>query len=78
MPIAGVSGVQMTDLKTKCELVKKSIEKNNWLSDIDRVEFLAAGEYNENFMVVSGSGTYVFRINHGSQLNLEYPCPGHT
>jgi aminoglycoside phosphotransferase (APT) family kinase protein len=35
------------------------------------VNFLAAGEYNENFLVRSAGDRYVFRINHGSQLELE-------
>lgn len=34
------------------------------------VSFLAAGEYNENYLVRAASGDYVFRINHGSQLGL--------
>ncbi|MBN2443934.1 MAG: aminoglycoside phosphotransferase family protein [Spirochaetales bacterium] len=51
--------------------MKKSIKKNKWLINIDRVEFLAAGEYNENYIVFSGTSKYVFRINHGSQLALK-------
>lgn len=36
------------------------------------VEFLAAGEYNENFLVrYSENRSAVFRINYGSQLGLE-------
>ncbi len=35
------------------------------------VSFLAAGEYNENYLVQAPDGKYVFRINHGSQLGLE-------
>ncbi|UCF99181.1 MAG: aminoglycoside phosphotransferase family protein [Spirochaetaceae bacterium] len=38
---------------------------------VERVEFLAAGEYNENYLVYTRSGRYVFRINHGSQLDLD-------
>lgn len=34
------------------------------------VEFLAAGEYNENYVVHTESGSYVFRVNHGTQLGL--------
>lgn len=34
------------------------------------VEFLAAGEYNENYLVAADGSRYVFRINHGSQLGL--------
>ena len=35
-----------------------------------RVSFLAAGEYNENYLVDSDIGKFVFRVNHGSQLGL--------
>ena len=36
------------------------------------VRFLAAGEYNENYLVTNGNGhAFVFRINHGSQLGLD-------
>lgn len=35
------------------------------------VTFLAAGEYNENYLVKSSQGSFVFRINHGSQLDLD-------
>ncbi len=35
------------------------------------VKFLAQGEYNMNFIVENDSNKYVFRINKGSQLNLE-------
>lgn len=36
-----------------------------------RVSFLAAGEYNENYLVETPDRKFVFRINHGSQLGLE-------
>ena len=36
-----------------------------------RVAFLAAGEYNENYLVETESERLVFRINHGSQLSLD-------
>jgi hypothetical protein len=42
---------------------------NGWLDQVDKVSFLAAGEYNENHLVVSGGIKYLFRINHGSQIN---------
>lgn len=35
------------------------------------VRFLAQGEYNANYLVVSPKGKYVFRMNMGSQLNLD-------
>lgn len=43
--------------------------ENGWLDRVDEVSFLAAGEYNENHLVVSGWSKYLFRINHGSQIN---------
>jgi aminoglycoside phosphotransferase (APT) family kinase protein len=33
--------------------------------------FLAAGEYNENYLIDAGGRRWVFRINHGSQLGLD-------
>jgi predicted Ser/Thr protein kinase len=47
------------------------LESGRGVDGVQRVEFLAAGEYNENYLVYARSGKYVFRINHGSQLNLE-------
>lgn len=44
-----------------------------WVADLaspDQVSFLAAGEYNENFLIDTPSGRCVFRVNHGSQLGL--------
>lgn len=35
------------------------------------IEFLAQGEYNQNFLISAGQKKYVFRLNYGSQLNLE-------
>ena len=35
-----------------------------------QVNFLAAGEYNENYVVQCAAGPMVARINHGSQLGL--------
>lgn len=35
-----------------------------------RAAFLARGEYNENYLIRTPEGKYVFRINHGSQLGL--------
>ena len=42
-----------------------------WLERVESVEFLAAGEYNENYLVHTGGDAFVFRINRGSQLDLE-------
>lgn len=35
------------------------------------VEFLAAGEYNENYLVKTPQADYVLRLNHGGQLGLD-------
>ena len=45
------------------------IMEKKWLERVDGISFLAAGEYNENYVVNSGRKKYVFRINHGTQLN---------
>lgn len=42
----------------------------NFTGDLD-VKFLAQGEYNKNYLVKDASGKFVFRINMGSQLNLD-------
>lgn len=52
------------------ESIKVFIERKGWLSAIQAVDFLAAGEYNVNYRIVDKSGIYVFRINQGSQLGL--------
>jgi aminoglycoside phosphotransferase (APT) family kinase protein len=51
--------------------IRNYLESGRRVDGVQRVEFLAAGEYNENYLVHARSGKYVFRINHGSQLNLE-------
>jgi predicted Ser/Thr protein kinase len=51
--------------------IRKYLETDERIGGVNRVEFLAAGEYNENYLIQSRSGQYVFRINHGSQLGLE-------
>ncbi|MGM9892360.1 phosphotransferase family protein [Limosilactobacillus sp.] len=35
------------------------------------VRFLAQGEYNQNFLIGTGSHQYVFRLNYGSQINAK-------
>ena len=45
--------------------------ESKWISNLDSIEFLASGEYNENFTVIADGHRYVFRINHGSQLGIE-------
>ena len=53
--------------------IKEIILDRGWLETVEKVSFLAAGEYNENYGVVSKDHQYVFRINHGSQLNQINP-----
>lgn len=60
----------------KDELIKKIkayITTNNVL-DFDEqtdVKFLAQGEYNLNFVLTTKANKYVFRVNMGSQLEIE-------
>jgi len=51
--------------------IREYLETGDRVEGVESVEFLAAGEYNENYLVHSRSGQYVFRINHGSQLGLD-------
>jgi len=53
------------------EKIRQYLEAGGRVDGVERVEFLAAGEYNENYLVHGRSGKYVFRINHGSQLGLD-------
>ncbi len=69
----------------RLENVRAFLEESGWLTDLMgpnsgtgdgtgdgyAVEFLAAGEYNENWRVDCGGASVVLRINHGSQLGLE-------
>jgi len=56
---------------TRSEEVRAFLERRGWVEGLGSVEFLAAGEYNENFLVSGAAGQYVLRINHGSQLGLD-------
>lgn len=52
--------------------IRSFLESSEWVPPPIDVAFLAAGEYNENFLVTDGLGQKaVFRINHGSQLGLD-------
>jgi len=53
------------------ERIKAYLNENKWLTGIADISHLASGEYNENYLVKSSSGNYVFRINHGSQLFID-------
>lgn len=46
------------------------LHSREWLRGILSCKFLAAGEYNENYIVSTTDNDYVFRINHGTQLGL--------
>ncbi|MGD8388715.1 MAG: aminoglycoside phosphotransferase family protein [Desulfobacteraceae bacterium] len=52
------------------EKITRFLKARNWVDDVEAVSFLAAGEYNENYLVTSGKSRFVLRINHGSQLGL--------
>jgi len=52
-------------------LNKNQIKEILGLFDNVQVSFLAQGEYNINFLVEDGSTRYVFRVNTGSQLQLD-------
>ncbi len=50
--------------------IKGFLTASNWMPKACSVSFLAAGEYNANYLIQSESGRFVLRINHGSQLGL--------
>ncbi|MFI3272508.1 MAG: aminoglycoside phosphotransferase family protein [Pseudomonadota bacterium] len=56
----------------RVEDVRAFLENAGWFTDVapSAVEFLAAGEYNENWRVRAHGRDEVVRINHGSQLGL--------
>ncbi len=56
---------------SKTEQIHHYLVRRGWIDEPGSIEFLAAGEYNENYLVHAADGDYVFRINHGSQLGLE-------
>jgi thiamine kinase-like enzyme len=51
--------------------IKNYLAGKKWLTTVDSISFLAAGEYNENYLVRGDKGRFVLRINHGSQLGLK-------
>lgn len=55
----------------KSEQILRFLQKSSWLSGDLSCEFLAAGEYNENYVVSATTDRYVFRINHDTQLELD-------
>ncbi|WP_300456795.1 aminoglycoside phosphotransferase family protein [Desulfobacula sp.] len=54
----------------KLEKITDFLITSGWVKGPFSVSFLAAGEYNANYLVKSGTGSTVLRINHGSQLGL--------
>lgn len=54
----------------KLEQIKTFLTAAGWIEKLISVSFLAAGEYNANYLVKCKTGRYVFRINYGSQLGL--------
>ncbi len=61
----------MSDAEERRKQVGDFLHAQRWIDGDFDVAFLAAGEYNENYLVESADGRTVFRINHGSQLDLE-------
>jgi hypothetical protein len=53
------------------ELIRSFLLDQGWVRQEPAVSFLAAGEYNQNFLVRCGRERLVFRVNRGSQLGLE-------
>lgn len=47
------------------------VKRRGWLSEPLGCTFLAAGEYNENYLLQGRGGAWVCRINHGTQLGLK-------
>lgn len=58
-------------MRDKTSQVLDFLHGNSWLDGTISCTFLAAGEYNENYLVTNEQGRFVFRINHGTQLALE-------
>lgn len=54
----------------KLARIERFLLSRGWIAAPFTVSFLAAGEYNANYLVESGAGRSVLRINHGSQLGL--------
>ena len=51
--------------------IREHLAATEWLDSVpEDISFLAAGEYNENWLVHAGGRQYVYRINHDSQLGL--------
>jgi aminoglycoside phosphotransferase (APT) family kinase protein len=62
-------GGKMVDAEN-LKRIKTFLVDAGWMAPPLSVAFLAAGEYNANFLITAGRNRYVLRINHGSQLGL--------
>lgn len=51
-------------------LIKQFLLERGWVQGNPEISFLAAGEYNQNYLVRVDDTRLVLRINHGSQLGL--------
>jgi len=54
----------------KLKQIKTFLANTGWIEHAFSVAFLAAGEYNANYLVTGEKNRYVLRINQGSQLGL--------
>lgn len=61
----------MSPSADRSRTVAEYLRRTRWVARPLSVEFLAAGEYNENYTVETDGDPLVFRINHGSQLELD-------
>ncbi len=52
------------------EHIRAFLATSGWIESPFSISFLAAGEYNANYLVRSETAPCVLRINHGSQLGL--------
>ncbi|MDJ0624667.1 MAG: aminoglycoside phosphotransferase family protein [Desulfocapsaceae bacterium] len=57
-------------MRDKTSEIHQFLRKSAWLSGEFDCTFLAAGEYNENYLITSQADRFVFRINHDTQLGL--------
>ena len=58
-------------MRDKPSQILDFLHQQGWLAGEPSCAFLAAGEYNENYLVSNDQGRFVFRINHGTQLGLD-------
>jgi aminoglycoside phosphotransferase (APT) family kinase protein len=50
--------------------IQSFLRTAGWVEESVTVSFLAAGEYNANYLIDGDDSRWVLRINHGSQLGL--------